>query len=70
MEPYRINGGMLSGHLQTYNNLEVQPFTLYQQKQYFQMLSLKGNEEKNYCPFFRNIAQQQQQQNPQTKPWQ
>ena len=27
MEPHKINGGMLSGHLQHYTNLEVQQYT-------------------------------------------
>ena len=28
MEPHRINGGMISGHLQTHANFEVQQYTL------------------------------------------
>ena len=72
MEPHRINGGMISGHLQTHTNIEVQPFTLLRQNNDLTNVVIQGNQGKIHHPSSHNKVQQQQQQqrNPHSKPWQ
>ena len=52
MEPHRTNGGMVSGHLQTYTNLEVQQYTPLRHNDLIKNVAIQEKSRETASSFF------------------